>query len=415
MRQFLEEIAKKLKISDFEKTDDEALKNLIKESIDKNLSLEKNLFNLYEEISCNSEFNLRIIALVNLLIQKIYEEKYKKLNNFLKFALDEFAKLLPIENISYMEKHARWNYLLLKVASGKIKYEDFKIKKFPINNSVSGEAFKLKKYIYIPNTQLDERFNKSLSTLPIKSLLAVPLREKDRIIGVLNFSHAIENAFPENCIYFLIFLSNLFSSLINLFNFYQEKANFNAKLLKEVEKKTIELHKANIKLYKTSITDPLTGLYNRKYFFQRLEEEFSRFIRYGNSFCLILIDLDRLKYINDKYGHLEGDRCLKLLGKILINFSRKEDICARIGGDEFACLIIGSNLEGATSFTERVKEELKKLYKKERLTLSAGVGCISKGEHFKFYKNHKEFFKKVDLALLKAKKTKDQVKTIEKD
>ncbi len=415
MRQFLEEIAKKLKISDFEKTDDEALKILIKEFIEKKLSLEKNLFNIYEEISCNSEFSLRIIALVNLLIQKIYEEKYKKLNDFIKFALDEFAKLLPIENISYMEKHARWNYLLLKVASGKIKYEDFKIKKFPINNSVAGEAFKLKKYIYIPNTLLDERFNKNLSALPIKSLLSIPLRDKDRIMGILNFSHAIEDAFTENSIYFLISLTNLFSTLINLFNFYQEKISFNAKLLKEVEKKTIEIHKANIKLYKTSITDPLTGLYNRRYFFQRLEEEFSRFIRYGNSFCLIILDLDRLKYINDKYGHLEGDRCLKLLAKILINMSRKEDICARIGGDEFACILIGSNLEGAISFSARVREDLKKLYKKERLTLSAGVGCLSKGEYFKFYKNHIEFFNKVDQALLKAKKTKDQVKSIEKD
>ncbi len=415
MREFLNQLAKLLNIPNFEKLDEEVLKNLIFESISRGLKLEKSLFNLFEETSCSSEFSIRVTALINLLIKRIYEEKDKNLKDFIKFSLEEFARLLPIENISYMEKHPKWNYLLLKVASGKIKYKDFKVKKFPIENSISGQAYKSGKYIYVPNAHLDNRFNKNLSDLPIKTLLSVPLKDRDRIIGVLNFSHAVEEAFNDVSIYLLVSLANLFSSIIALFNFYGEKSNFNAKLLKEVEKQTLEIQKINLRLYKTSITDALTGLYNRRFFFQRLEEEFSRFLRYGSGFCLVLFDLDRLKYINDKYGHLEGDRCIKLFAKCLKNRSRKEDVLARIGGDEFAGILVGSTVEGGITFSQRIREDLTKQYKKESLTVSAGVGCLSKGLNFKFYKNYKEFFKYVDKALLKAKKTRDEVKTIEND
>lgn len=413
MREFLHQLAKILNIPNFEKIDEEVLKNLIFENLGKSLSLEKSLFNLFEEISCSSEFSIRVISLINLLIKRIYEGKDKNLKDFIKFSLEEFARLLPIENISYMEKHPKWNYLLLKVASGKIKYKDFKVKKFPIENSISGNAYKSGTYIYVPNTLLDSKFNKGLSDLPIKALLSVPLKEGDRIIGVLNFSHAIEEAFNDISVYLLVSLANLFSSIITLFNFYAEKSNFNAKLLKEVEKQTLEIQKINLKLYKISITDALTDLYNRRFFFQRLEEEFSRFLRYGSEFCLIIFDLDRLKYINDKYGHLEGDRCLKLLAKCLENRSRKEDVIARIGGDEFACILVGAAIEGAVTFIERIREDLAKQYKKETLTVSAGLGCLGKGQKFKFYKNHKEFFKHVDKALLEAKKIRNHIKIIE--
>lgn len=415
MREFLEKLSKLLNIENLEKINDEELKRLILENIEKKFKLEKSLYDLFEETSCNTEFSIRVTALINLLITRIYEKKDKNLNSFIKFSLEEFARLLPIENISYMEKHAKWNYLLLKAASGKIKFEDFKVRKFPIENSIAGQVYRSGNYIYVPNTHLDNRFNKKLSNLPIKSLLSVPLKNRDRIIGVLNFSHAFEEAFNEISIYLLVSLANLFSSILALFNFYREQTSFNSKLVKEVERQTLEIQRMNLKLYKTSITDALTGLYNRRFFFQRLEEEFSRFLRYGSGFCLVLFDLDRFKYINDKYGHLEGDRCIRLLAKCLRNRSRKEDVVARIGGDEFACILVGSTVEGAIIFSERIREDLGKNYKKDTLTVSAGVGCLSKGEYFKFYKNYKEFFKYVDKALLKAKKTKDQVKVVEID
>ncbi|MCX8034116.1 MAG: sensor domain-containing diguanylate cyclase [Thermodesulfovibrio sp.] len=413
MKEFLEQLAKLLNIQNSEKLKEEELKNVIIESIEKNFKLGKSLYDLFEETSCNTEFSIRVTALTNLLITRIYEEKDKNLNSFIKFALEEFARLLPIENISYMEKHAKWNYLLLKAASGKIKFEDFEVKKFPLKSSIAGHAYKTGNYIYVPNTHLDSRFNKKLSHLPIKTLLSVPIRDRDRIIGILNFSHAFEEAFNDISIYLLVSLTNLFSSLIVLFNFYHEKTSFNSKLLKEVDRKTLEIQRINLKLYKTSITDALTGLYNRRFFFQRLEEEFSRFLRYGSGFCLILFDLDRLKYINDKYGHLEGDRCLKLLAKYLRDRSRKEDVVARIGGDEFACILVGSTVEGGLTFSERIKEDLLRNYKKETLTVSAGAGCLGKGEYFKFYKNYKDFFKHVDKALLEAKKIRNHIKIIE--
>lgn len=415
MRDFLLTLAKLLKIENPEKLGEKKLKEVILSNIERSFNLERSLLNLFEEAHSNIEFNIRVIALVNLLIKRIYEEKDRTLKSFIKFSLQEFARLLPIENISYMEKHPKWNYLILKIASGKIKFKDFKVKKFPITNSIAGHAYKTGEHIYVPNTHADSRFNKELSSLPIKSLLSVPLRDKDKIIGVINFSHAIENAFNDSMVYMLASLTNLFSSLIALFNFYKEKTAFNSKLFREVERRTLSLQKLNLKLYKSSITDPLTGLYNRRFFFQRLEEEFSRFLRYGSGFCMILFDLDKLKYINDKYGHLEGDKCIKLLAKCLSNRSRKEDVVARIGGDEFGCILVGSTIEGGIAFCERVRDDLLKNYKKETLTVSAGLGCLGRGEGFKFFKSYKEFFKQVDKALLKAKKTRNQIMPIEID
>jgi len=415
MRDFLEKLGNLLEIENYEQLSSEELKEKILQSIRKRNKVSYKLLDVFEDIYSNCEINIRIISIINLMINRIYQGKDKNIKSFFSFALEEIARLLPIENISFMEKDPKRNYLILKFASGKIKIKDFRIKKFPIEDSVSGEAFRTGNYIYIPDTEADDRFNKKLYNLPIKSLLTVPLKEGDKVIGVMNFSHAIKNAFNEMVIHMLVSLTNLFSSILTLFKLYRENLNFNSRLKKEVNEKTIEIQRMNIKLYKTSITDPLTGLYNRRFFSQRLEEEFNRFLRYGSNFCLVILDLDRLKYINDTYGHVEGDKILKIFAKILSNRTRKEDVVARIGGDEFACILVGANIEGAKIFTERIKEDLNKNYKKEKLTFCAGVGCLNKGEYFKFYKSYKDFFKEVDKTLLKAKKIKDSVKIIEID
>jgi len=415
MRDFLEKLGNLLEIENYKRLQTEELKKAILQSIHNKNKVSYKLLDVFEDMSSNCEINIKIISLINLLINRIYQEKDKNIKGFISFALEEIARLLPIENLSLMEKDSKRNYLILKFASGKIKIKDFRIKKFPIEDSVSGQAFKSWKYIYIPDTEIDPKFNKKLSNLPIKSLLSVPIKEGDKIIGVMNFSHSIKNAFNEMIIHMLVILTNLFSSILTLFKLYRENLIFNSRLKREVNKKTIEIQRMNIKLYKTSITDPLTGLYNRRFFLQKLEEEFNRFLRYGSNFCLVILDLDKFKYINDTYGHLEGDRILKIFAKILFKRTRKEDVVARIGGDEFACILVGSNIEGAKIFTERIKEDLNINYKKEKLTFCAGVGCLNKEEYFKFYKSYKKFFKEVDKALLKAKKIKDTVKIIEID
>ncbi|WP_028842858.1 sensor domain-containing diguanylate cyclase [Thermodesulfovibrio yellowstonii] len=412
MRDFLLKIGNVLELKNLEKFDDEQLSNLILQHITKRLILEKSLFQLSEDFSCGAELSIKIMSSINRIIDRIYIEK--DIYSFISYCFDEFIKLLPAENISFMEKHPEWNWLVLKVASGKIKLRDFKSKLFNIDNTLAGEAFKEGNFIYVPDITQEKKYNSKLSTLvSIRSILSVPVKIQNKIIGVINFSHPEVNAFDEFCIFFFVSMVQLFSAIITLFKFYSESSKFNEQLQKEVNRKTLELQKINKKLYKASITDSLTGIHNRRFFFQRLEEEYARTLRYGNNFCLVLFDLDNLKKINDMFGHPEGDRLIKTFAKTLKTNKRKEDIVARIGGDEFGCILIGASVEGTKKTAERIKEEFKSRYKKASVSVSGAVGCIGKGEFFRFYKDYKDFFKEVDKVLFKAKKIRDTIEIIE--
>jgi len=89
-----------------------------------------------------------------------------------------------------------------------------------------------------------------------------------------------------------------------------------------------------------AVTDPLTGLHNRRYFMGQLEEALRRARRYRESFAVVLLDVDRFKAVNDRHGHAAGDRVLKSVGAALGEWVRETDQVARIGGDEFAALLI---------------------------------------------------------------------------
>ncbi|MGE5240531.1 MAG: diguanylate cyclase [Bacteroidota bacterium] len=109
--------------------------------------------------------------------------------------------------------------------------------------------------------------------------------------------------------------------------------------LKLVEK---ALEEANARLLTESITDQLTGLYNRRYFHQRSQEAFSRFKRYGQRYGLIIIDIDFFKQINDHFGHDAGDEVLRIIGELLARNVRADiEVPTRIGGEEFAILCHG--------------------------------------------------------------------------
>jgi len=111
-------------------------------------------------------------------------------------------------------------------------------------------------------------------------------------------------------------------------------------------------------LYQLSITDPLTGAYNRRYFLQRLEEEIERVKRGGNTFSLALFDLDNFKDFNDTYGHQAGDRVLQFVVDVTKRRLRKIDLLARFGGEEFTILFPNTSLKDATKVCEQLRKNL---------------------------------------------------------
>jgi diguanylate cyclase (GGDEF)-like protein len=108
------------------------------------------------------------------------------------------------------------------------------------------------------------------------------------------------------------------------------------------------------KLEERSVTDALTGLKNRRFFDERLQEEFKRAQRYRDSLSLIMIDLDHFKAVNDRFGHPAGDMVLREAAALIRASIRDPDICARYGGEEFAVILPKTSMSGALAVAERV-------------------------------------------------------------
>jgi len=104
-----------------------------------------------------------------------------------------------------------------------------------------------------------------------------------------------------------------------------------------------------------AITDPLLGIYNRRHLERRLAEEIARSERYGLPLCLLLLDADRFKAVNDAHGHDTGDRVLKRMSSILLETVRQTDLVARYGGEEFAVLAPQTTLSAALNLAERLR------------------------------------------------------------
>src|ERR687893_490489 len=108
-----------------------------------------------------------------------------------------------------------------------------------------------------------------------------------------------------------------------------------------------------------AFTDHLTGLANRRRFERQLEREVSRTQRYGRPFCLLLLDIDNFKQVNDTYGHEAGDEVIRRLALTLQAGTRGIDLAARIGGEEFAVILPETDFEGGVDVAERLRVALR--------------------------------------------------------
>jgi diguanylate cyclase (GGDEF)-like protein len=116
-----------------------------------------------------------------------------------------------------------------------------------------------------------------------------------------------------------------------------------------------EQRRARDAAIRLSTIDPLTGLFNRTFFFAAVEREIARSARSGRGFCLLMMDLDELKQINDRNGHFFGDRVLRGVGEVIRSGGRKIDTAARYGGDEFVVLLPETDPSGAYVLAEKIR------------------------------------------------------------
>lgn len=157
------------------------------------------------------------------------------------------------------------------------------------------------------------------------------------------------------------------------------------------------------KLEEASFKDPLTGLYNRRYFMIMLKNEVRRVKRYSSDSTVVMIDLDGLKNINDTLGHDKGDIAIKTLSQALLSNTRSSDICARFGGDEFVMLLPQTNSAGAKVIIDRIREFIKQTSSQQKLEFeicfSAGITQILTSDD----EEGIDVLKRADELLYKAK------------
>ncbi|MCF5846526.1 sensor domain-containing diguanylate cyclase [Aeromonas veronii] len=145
-----------------------------------------------------------------------------------------------------------------------------------------------------------------------------------------------------------------------------------------------ELHQLKEQLHQQSVRDGLTGLYNRRFFFEICEKNLSLDMRHHLTSVLMVLDVDQFKCINDRFGHPLGDSALMHLGRVMQSVLRSEDVLARIGGDEFAILLPNTTLSAAASLAERLRLQVMQsplpLHDGDKLVITISAGLVENGE-----------------------------------
>jgi len=200
-----------------------------------------------------------------------------------------------------------------------------------LGEGISGLVAESGHPMLVPDVSVETRFAERVCFSPHGAFLCVPLQiKRGPVIGVLNAHKPEPQAFTRADI-------DQFQAVANQVAMALENA--------QLYQRTKEL----------SSRDELTGLFNRRYFFENLETEVQRARRYRRAFTILMLDLDHFKHYNDTHGHLFGDRALRQGGEILLANTRRADVVARFGGEEFVILLPEIDKEAGARVAEKIR------------------------------------------------------------
>ncbi len=173
--------------------------------------------------------------------------------------------------------------------------------------------------------------------------------------------------------------------------------------LADLESETKGLREQILEAAIKAVRDAVTGLPNRQAYDDRVEQEFSRWKRFGEPLALLVWDIDDFKKINDTFGHQSGDKALRVMAEKLKDTLRETDFIARYGGEEFVVLLVGTDLDGAKEAAEKMRARIEKVGLKAngemiRMTISGGISMFQQGDV------PPDVFERADQALYKAKR-----------
>ena len=246
--------------------------------------------------------------------------------------------------------------------------------------------------------QLDEDYNTVYMKMKTHDVRHIPILDGERLVGIVSMRDLIHHY--QN-------------TLETAFNDARQEIEDLKKLMTVADGEKIGTLIQELQKYKElSLTDYLTGLFNKRYFQTRFIEEVTRAKRSSYDLSLIFCDIDYFKRINDRFGHHIGDEVLRIIAQILsgsidqlniISRLRKSDIIARYGGEEFVVILPETGKQGAVIAAERLRTEIGNYTfrlggEKVHITMSFGVAELSPTD-----KDHTEIIKNADYAMYKAK------------
>jgi len=197
------------------------------------------------------------------------------------------------------------------------------------------------------------------------------------------------------------FTSVMLGSFVSLVLWKSNIVNLQQK--EQIHSQQKELEEKNKILLFLATHDPLTGLVNRRRFEEKAIQEVGRIRASGANSCLLLIDIDNFKEINDKYGHPIGDMILQKLASILRTQLREADIISRIGGEEFAVILTNTSAEAGIVVAERLRSKIEEetfIIDDQEINITVCIGVTSID---KFINSYEEAYKIADKALYTAK------------
>lgn len=255
-------------------------------------------------------------------------------------------------------------------------------KQFGLGEGIIGLAATSGMTQYCQNCATDPRFINLSENLDLPGcVISTPVFTlHNALIGVLNISHPEPNYFNEWHIRILEIYKNLLGQLITNRRLFQHMETQIALRTAELEHLVTETKRLKDHYASMSMHDQLTGLHNRRFFYEQVEKAIAQHKRYRNPFCLLVLDIDHFKFINDQFGHVFGDQVLIGVADELKRQVRNTDILVRFGGEEFVIIFTNTSCDNGQSFAERIRNAIKTLRWQQddrivHITLSIGLHC----------------------------------------